>query len=346
MQKEKLTVGIIGFGLSGRYLIAPYLMVNPNFQLKTVVQHTQSTASDIYPSVKSEKNFDAMLNDRDIDLVVVSSPNGTHFDYARRALLAGKHVLVEKPMAGTAAEAQILIDFAERQSKVLSVYQNRRFDGDFQTVQKVINSGILGDIIGCELRFDRWAPNPNPKKWKEIASLGTGVLYDLGAHILDQALVLFGVPKSYTGHTMIQRENTTIDDAFELRLDYGKMNVNLRASLLVREPTPRYRINGTRGSFVKYGIDPQEDQLKAGMTPDMKGFGADTPQYFGHLNTDIDGLCVNGRVETMVGNFGLLLQNLYDTIVDGKELFVKPELVLEQIKIMEAVKKGRVLNHD
>ena len=346
MQKEKLTVGIIGFGLSGRYLIAPYLMVNPNFQLKTVVQHTQSTASDIYPSVKSEKNFDAMLNDRDIDLVVVSSPNGTHFDYARRALLAGKHVLVEKPMAGTAAEAQILIDFAERQSKVLSVYQNRRFDGDFQTVQKVINSGILGDIIGCELRFDRWAPNPNPKKWKEIASLGTGVLYDLGAHILDQALVLFGVPKSYTGHTMIQRENTTIDDAFELRLDYGKMNVNLRASLLVREPTPRYRINGTRGSFVKYGIDPQEDQLKAGMTPDMKGFGADTPPYYGHLNTDIDGLCVNGRVETMVGNFGLLLQNLYDTIVDGKELFVKPELVLEQIKIMEAVKKGRVLNHD
>ena len=281
-----------------------------------------------------------MLNDKDIDLVVVSSPNGTHFDYARRALLAGKHVLVEKPMAGTAAEAQILIDFAERQSKVLSVYQNRRFDGDFQTVQKVINSGILGDIIGCELRFDRWAPNPNPKKWKEIASLGTGVLYDLGAHILDQALVLFGVPKSYTGHTMIQRENTTIDDAFELRLDYGKMNVNLRASLLVREPTPRYRINGTRGSFVKYGIDPQEDQLKAGMTPDMKGFGADTPQYYGHLNTDIDGLCVNGRVETLVGNFGLLLQNLYDTIVDGKELLVKPELVLEQIKIMEAVKRG------
>ena len=346
MQKEKLTVGIIGFGLSGRYLIAPYLMVNPNFQLKTVVQHTQSTASDIYPSVKSEKNLDAMLNDRDIDLVIVSSPNGTHFDYARRALLAGKHVLVEKPMAGTAAEAQILIDFAERQNKVLSVYQNRRFDGDFQTVQKVISSGILGDIIGCEFRFDRWAPNPNPKKWKEIASLGTGVLYDLGAHILDQALVLFGVPKSYTGHTMIQRENTTIDDAFELRLDYGKMNVNLRASLLVREPTPRYRINGTRGSFVKYGIDPQEDQLKAGMTPDMKGFGADTPQYYGHLNTDIDGLRVDGRVETMVGNFGLLLQNLYDTIIDGKELFVKPELVLEQIKIMEAVKKRRVLNQD
>ena len=341
MQKEKLNVGIIGFGLSGRYLMAPYLMVNPNFQLKTVVQHTQSTASEIYPSVKSERNLDAMLNDKDIDLVVVSSPNGTHFDYARRALLAGKHVLVEKPMAGSAAEAQILIDFAERQGKVLSVYQNRRFDGDFQTVQKVISSGILGDLIGCEFRFDRWAPNPNPKKWKEIASLGTGVLYDLGAHILDQALVLFGVPKSYTGHTMIQRENTTIDDAFELRLDYGKMNVNLRASLLVREPTPRYRINGTRGSFVKYGIDPQEDQLKAGMMPDMKGFGADSPLYYGHLNMDMDGLRVEGRVETMVGNFGLLLQNLYDTIVDGKDLFVKPELVLEQIKIMEAVKKKR-----
>ncbi len=340
MQNKKLNVGLIGFGLSGRYLIAPYLAVNPNFQLKTVVQQSASTASELYPSVKSEKNIDAMLADKDIHLVIISSPNPTHFDYARRSLLAGKHVLIEKPMASTAAEAEILIDFAERQGKILSVYQNRRFDGDFQTVQKIIKSGLLGDILNYEARFDRWAPLANPKKWKETPSLVTGVLYDLGAHILDQALVLFGVPKSFSGQVMTQRENTVIDDAFDLRLDYGKMQVSLKASLLVREPTPRYRVNGKHGSFVKYGIDPQEDQLKAGMTPDMKGFGEDNPAFYGTLNTDLNGLHLQGTVETLTGNFGLLLQNLYETIVDGAELSVKPELIVEQIKIMEAVKKG------
>ena len=338
---KTLNVGLIGFGLSGRYLIAPFLMVNPNFRLKTVVQQSASTASEIYPSVKSVKNINDILTDKDIDLVIVSSPNETHFDYARKSLLAGKHVLIEKPMASTVAECEILMDLAKRQGKVLSVYQNRRFDGDFQTVKKVIKNQLVGDILNCEFRFDRWSPNANPKKWKETPSLVTGVLYDLGAHILDQALVLFGKPKSFRGQVMTQRENTTIDDAFDLRLDYGRFQVTLKASLLVREPTPRYMVHGTRGSFVKYGIDPQEDMLKAGMTPDMKGFGEDKPEFYGILNTDINGLHVQGRIETMAGNFGLLFQNLYETIVNDAELAVKPELVLEQIRIMEAIKKNR-----
>jgi scyllo-inositol 2-dehydrogenase (NADP+) len=338
---KQLNVGLIGFGLSGRLLVAPFLMANPNFSLKTVVQNTASTASEIYPSVKSVKNINDVLSDADIDLVIVSSPNETHFDYARKSLLAGKHVLIEKPMSATVAECEILMDLAQRQGKVLSVYQNRRFDGDFQTVQKVIKDGLLGDILNCEFRFDRWAPNANPKKWKEVPSLVTGVLYDLGAHILDQALVLFGKPNSFKGKVMTQRENTTIDDAFDLRLDYGRFNVNLKASLLVREPTPRYMVHGTQGSFVKYGIDPQEDMLKAGMLPTDKGFGEDTPQYFGTLNTDMNGLHFQGKIETMAGNFGLLFQNLYEAIANGGELAVKPELIVEQIRIMEAIKKGR-----
>lgn len=343
---KTINVGLIGFGLSGRYLIAPFLMVNPNFRLKAVVQPRAvgaSAASEIYPSVKSVKNIDDVLTDKDIDLVIVSSPNETHFDYARKSLLAGKHVLIEKPMASTVAECEILMDLAERQGKVLSVYQNRRFDGDFQTVKKVIKNRLVGDILNCEFRFDRWSPNANPKKWKETPSLVTGVLYDLGAHILDQALVLFGKPKSFRGQVMTQRENTTIDDAFDLRLDYGRFKVTLKASLLVREPTPRYMVHGTQGSFVKYGIDPQEDMLKAGMTPDMKGFGEDKPEFYGILNTDLNGLHIQGRIETMAGNFGLLFQNLYETIVNDAELAIKPELILEQIRIMEAVKKGKSL---
>ncbi len=338
---KTLNVGLIGFGLSGRYLIAPFLMTNPNFRLKTVVQQKAATASEIYPSVKSVKNLDDVINDKDIDLVVVSSPNETHFDYARRSLLAGKHVLVEKPMAATVAECEILMDLAAKQGKVLSVYQNRRFDGDFQTVQQVIKDGLVGEVLNYEARFDRWSPNANPKKWKEIPSLATGVLYDLGAHILDQTLVLFGTPKSFSGQVMTQRENTSIDDAFDLRLDYGRFQVSLKASLLVREPTPRYRINGTHGSFVKYGIDPQEDMLKAGMAPTDKGFGEEDPAFYGTLNTDLNGLHVQGKIATKAGNFGLLFQNLYETIVNGGELSVKPELVIEQIRIMEAIKKGK-----
>ena len=336
-----LNVGLIGFGLSGKTLIAPFLMANPNYRLKTVVQQTASTASEIYPSVKSVKNLNDVLTDDDIDLVIVSSPNETHFDYARKSLLAGKHVLIEKPMSGTVAECEILIDLAERQGKVLSVYQNRRFDGDFQTVQKVIKNGLVGDVLNCEFRFDRWQPNANPKKWKEIPSASNGILYDLGAHILDQALVLFGKPKSFSGQVMIQRENTTIDDAFDVRLNYGHFNVNLKASLLVREPTARYMIHGTHGSFVKYGIDPQEDMLKAGMQPTDKGFGEDNPAFYGTLNTHKDGLHFQGKIETLAGNFGLLFQNLYEAIVNDGELAVKPELILEQIRIMEAVKKGK-----
>ena len=341
MQNKKLNIGLVGFGLSGRYLISPFLMVNPNFNLKTVVQNTASTASEIYPSVKSVKNLDDVLTDKDIDLVILSSPNETHFNYARRSLLAGKHVLVEKPMASTVAECEILMDLAAKQGKVLSVYQNRRFDGDFQTVQQVIKDGLVGEVLNYEARFDRWQPNANPKKWKEVPSLVTGVLYDLGAHILDQALVLFGTPKSFDGQVMTQRENTTIDDAFDLRLDYGRFQVSLKASLLVREPSPRYRINGTNGSFVKYGIDPQEDMLKAGMSPDAKGFGDEDPTNYGTLNTDLNGLHVQGKITTKAGNFGLLFQNLYETIVNGGELAVKPEQVIEQIRIMEAVKKGK-----
>ena len=344
MSKKNLNVGLIGYGLSGRFLIAPFLTVHPNFRLATIVQRHEPTALETYPSVKIAKSLDELLADATIDLVVVSSPNETHYDYTRRSLEAGKHVLVEKPMAATADEAEILIALAKKQGKILSVYQNRRFDGDFRTVRQVIESGLLGDILTYEAHFDRWQPNLNPKKWKEIASPMTGVLYDLGAHLIDQAVVLFGKPSHFDGKTMTQRANSDIDDAFDLRLDYGKTQVTLKASLLAREPTPRYIVHGSRGSFVKYGIDPQEDQLKSGLLPTAAGFGADNAALFGTLNTDIGGLHFQGKIETLLGNYGLLFENLYAAIADGAELLVKPEQVLEQILIMERVKELKIKN--
>ena len=332
-----LNVALIGFGLSGRFLQAPFFEANLNFNLKTIVSNTQNP-KDFFPSAEIARSLDEVLADTDIDLVSICSPNATHFEYAKRSLLAGKHVLVEKPFTATVEEAEELILLSQKQGKILSVFQNRRFDSDFLTVKKLINGNLLGEIHSFEIYFNRFKPVLNPKKWKETVGAGSGIIYDLGSHIIDQIIVLFGKPKSVWGQTFMQRENSEIDDAFDIKLDYGKLKVNLKSSLLVREDTPRYIIHGTNGSFIKYGIDEQEDHLKMGMKPTDGCFGIESVKNSGVLNTEINGLIFKGTVETEKGNWELLFQNLHDAIVDGKELLIKPEEVLEQIRIIEQVK--------
>jgi scyllo-inositol 2-dehydrogenase (NADP+) len=331
-----LNVALVGFGLSGRYLQAPFFIANPNFNLKTVVTVSQNPQL-VYPSVQAAKSLDEVLSDTEIDLVSICTPSHTHFDYAKQCLLAGKHVLVEKPFTATAAEAEELISLAKKQGKVLSIFQNRRFDSDFMTVKKVVENQLLGDLVAFEIHFDRHKPILNPKRWKEAVTPANGILYDLGAHIIDQTIVLFGKPNSVVGDTFIQREGSEIDDAFHIRLDYGKLKVILKSSLLVREEGPRYILHGTKGSFVKYGLDVQEDHLKAGLMPRMEGFGVESSEKWGILNTEINGQHFRGHIETEVGNWDFLFQNLYEAIAEGKELLVKPEEVLEQIKIIEIV---------
>lgn len=331
-----LNVAIIGFGLSGRYLQAPFFKANPNFNLKTIV--TSQDAKSIFPNVAIAQNLEQVLADETIDLVSICSPNATHFEYAKRTLLAGKHVLVEKPFTATVAEAEELMALSQKQGKILSVFQNRRFDSDFLTVQSVIKSGFLGKIINFEIHFNRYKPILNPKKWKEMVAPASGIIYDLGSHIIDQAVALFGTPQNVWGQTFTQREHSEIDDAFDIKLDYGDLKVSLRSSLLVREDSPRYIIHGTKGSFVKHGIDVQEDHLKAGILPTDAHFGIEPATNSGILSTEMNGISFRGNVETMKGNWALLFQNLHDAIVNDKELFIKPEEVLEQIRIIEQVK--------
>lgn len=332
-----LNVALVGFGLSGRYLQAPFFLANPNFNLKTIVSASQNP-QDIYSSVKVARSLEEVLADSEIDLVSIASPNETHFGHAKKCLLAGKHVLVEKPFTATVAEAEELIALSEKQGKIISIFQNRRFDSDFMTVKKVIENKLLGDLLAFEIHFDRHKPILNPKKWKETAGAGSGIIYDLGAHIIDQAIVLFGTPNSVSGETFTQREGSSIDDAFHIRLDYGKLKVTLKSSLLVREEGPRYILHGTKGSFIKYGLDVQEDHLKAGLMPRMEGFGVEPKQNWGVLNTEINGQHFKGHIETEVGNWDFLFQNLYEAIAEGKDLLIKPEQIVEQLKIIEAVK--------
>jgi scyllo-inositol 2-dehydrogenase (NADP+) len=334
-----LNVAIVGFGLSGRTLQAPFFLTNPNFRLKTIVSNNQNPTA-VYPTVQKATSLDAVLADDEIDLVSIASPNNTHFEYAQKCLLAGKHILVEKPFTATAKQAEILISLAKKQKKHLFVFQNRRFDSDFLTVKHIVDTGLLGELISFEAHFNRFKPLLNPKKWKEIADPSNGILYDLGSHITDQVVGLFGGPLSISGETFTQREHSEVDDAFDVRLDYGRLKVTLKSSLLVREDSPRYILQGTKGSFVKYGIDIQEDQLKAGMMPNDANFGAEPSENQGLINAEINGIGIRGKVETKVGAWHLLFQNIHDVIVLGKEPLIKLEEVLEQIKILEKVKQG------
>ncbi len=334
---NKINVAIVGFGLSGRYLQAPFFETNPEFQLKTVVT-SQHALHETYPHVEKAGSLAEVLSDASIDLVSIASPNDTHYAYAQQCLLAGKHVLAEKPFTATVKEAEALVALAEKQQRQLFVFQNRRFDSDFLTVKKVIESGNLGELLRFEARYDRYKPLLNAKKWKETPCSNNGILYDLGSHLIDQAVALFGAPGAVWGETYTQRDGSAIDDAFDLRLDYGRLKVQLSSSLLMREPTPRYMVQGTKGTFVKYGIDAQEDHLKAGMLPGDVGFGVESAEFQGILNTEAIGLAFRGKVETLPGNWKALFQNIADVLLRGEQKAIQLEQVLAQIRVIESVR--------
>lgn len=333
---NKINVALIGFGLSGRYLQAPFFETDPAFCLKKILT-TNQQVGEIFPAATQITALSEAIEDASIDLVSICTPSATHYDYARQCLLAGKHVLVEKPFTATSAEATLLIELAQEQQKHLFVFQNRRFDSDFLTVRRVIENGWLGDLLRFEAHYDRFKPVLNPKKWKETPAPANGILYDLGAHIIDQSIALFGAPHAVWGETYIQRENSEIEDAFDIRLDYGKLKVHLSSSLMVREPLPRYVLHGTKGSFVKYGIDVQEDHLKAGLMPGSPGFGVETAEYCGILNTELNGLVVRGPVETLPGNWQALFQNIAAVLMHNTPPAIQMTEILTQMQVIEQV---------
>ena len=332
-----INVGLVGFGLSGRYLQAPFFETIPDFHLKTVAT-SQPSLFEVYPHVARAKSLEDILSDPEIDLVSLCTPNETHFDYAVKSLEAGKHVLVEKPFTSTVGEAKKLVALAKKTGKQLFVFQNRRFDSDFMTLQKVVQNGWLGDPLRLEIRFDRHKPILNPKKWKETPGPGSGILYDLGSHIIDQAITLFGKPSSVWGEVYTQRKHSDIDDAFDIRLDYGKLKVQLSSSLLVREPTPRYVLQGRNGSFVKYGLDVQEDHLKAGMLPNQDGFGVESKEFQALLHAEFDGVPFRGHIETATGNWNALFENMADVILRDGKMAIPLEEIVWQLEVIEQVK--------
>jgi len=334
-----INVGIVGFGLSGRYLQAPFFLTNPQYNLVKIVT-SRELPPHIFVDTLRVDSIDDLLADKSIDLISICSPGSTHFDYAVRALEAGKHVMVEKPVTARPAEAETLFELARKKGKVLNVFQNRRYDSDFQTVKKVIESGILGEILSYEAHFDRYKPVLNAKAWKEAPDATTGILYDLGAHLVDQAICLFGKPACISGETFTQRANSAIDDAFQLYMDFGKVKVTLKSGLLVKDPGPKYVVHGTLGSYTKYGMDVQEDHLVSGLYPVQPGFGQEPASDNGRIRTLTHGLEIQGTVETLPGNWARLFDDLAEAIRSGKGPEIQPWQIVEQIRILDAVKSA------
>jgi scyllo-inositol 2-dehydrogenase (NADP+) len=306
---QSIPVGLIGYGLGGSIFHAPLIKTVPGLRLAAIVTSQRDRVEKDLPGVPVVATTPELLSDPEIKLVVVASPSPTHFDVARAALQAGKNVVIDKPFAATVQEAQYLIDLAGAEGLFLSVYQNRRWDGDFLTVKKLIQDGSLGEIFHYEAHFDRFRLDIRPG-WRETGGRGSGILYDLGAHLIDQAIHLFGLPHSVTADVFAQRHGAVAPDYFHLVLEYGKMRTILHGATMVKSPGPHFAVHGDKGSFVKYGMDPQEDALKAGQRPGDHGWGVDDTENQGEF-VPVEGM--KCRIETLVGGY----ENFYKLVADA-----------------------------
>ncbi len=273
-------VAIVGYGSAGRVFHAPLVSGVPGLELHCIVSSKPDAVRADWPDVAVVAQAAQAFADPLVDVVVIATSNESHFSLARDALIAGKHVVVDKPCTVTLEQTTELLALAAAKGLVFTVFQNRRFDADFLSLQEVLASGVLGRIVHFESHFDRYRPVV-PERWREQALPGSGLWFDLGAHLVDQALVLFGMPQSISVDTACQRDGALVNDYFHTQLRYSQhpgLRVILHASALVGALGPRFAVHGTLGSFVKYGLDTQEDALKAGGRPHvdtLDAWGAD-----------------------------------------------------------------------
>ena len=305
------------------------------------MERSGNTALERYPSIKIAKSIEDVLVDPDIELVIIASPNTTHFPFAKAALLAGKHVVVEKPFTNTLEEAAELVALAKSSGKICSVFHNRRYVADFLTMKKILDDRLLGEPREFFAHYDRYRPDPRTYGlWREEMLPGSGVFYDLGPHLIDQALVLFGKPKAITADIRKMKSYSKVDDYFDVKLEFNNLIVTLHSSMLVREMGPRYMIHGTKGSFIKNGEDPQEEMLKAGVIPIGPDWGKEAPENFGLLHTEIDGTVVRKIYPSLQGSFGYYYDNLFQTIRNQAPLQEKAEDGYEVIKLIQLAFKS------
>lgn len=333
---SSINTAITSFGMSGLVFHGPALKVNPGFNVVSVLERSKNISKQMFPDVRIDRSFDEILNNEAIELVIINTPDKFHYEMARLALLKGKHIVVEKPVTLKSKQAEELVQIAREKDLVFTVYQNRRWDGDFRTVQKVLAENKLGRLIEFESHYDRYRTFITPDTWKEEGGEFAGVLYNLGSHMVDQVYVLFGKPLAVTAHLKIVRTGGVVTDYYDIRLEYKGFSAIVKCSYLVKNPGPRYSIYGEFGTFHKWGIDPQEELLKAGNLPIGNDWGKEPESEWGTIVYQENGIDFNEKIETLPGNYNLFYNNVFDAIRNGADLLVRPEDAVEVLKIVEA----------
>src|SRR5712664_4137451 len=330
-----IEVALIGFGLAGRAFHAPVIRAVPGLHLAAILQRSGGEAAEKYPDVRSVRGVEELLAIPEVRLVVIATPNETHYPFARRCLEAGRDVVVDKPFTTTLEEAVSLVEIAKKHNRLLTVYQNRRYDGDFQAIRQLVEAGTLGRIVRFETTYDRYRPKLKPGAWRETSRLGSGILFDIAPHLIDHALVLFGLPEAVTADVRIERENAVADDAFDITLHYSNgLRAVLRSSILAAAPRPRFVVLGTQSSFVKQSFDPQETNLRHGNIPADTSWGYEPEENWGVLTIPSGDAFEHRRIPSASCDYRDYYANVRDAILGLAELAVTPEWSLDVMRLL------------
>ncbi len=336
--KKTITAGLLAYGMSGKVFHAPFLDTHEGFSLKAVVERSKKNAINDYPQITSYNSVDELLNDEEIELVIVNTPNNLHYEHSKAALQKGKNILVEKPFTATSAQAKELYKLADEVNKQIIFYQNRRWDSDFTSVKKVLASGKLGKLNEMHLRYDRYRNVIGPKAFKEQAIEASGLIYDLGPHLLDQVISIFGKPLNYHKILGKNRVGTAVDDYFSIQLTYpDSIFVFVTSSMLVVNPQAAFVLHGVNGSFIKQRADIQEEQLLAGMKLNDEGYGVELNGNEGILTTiDAEGNKTKEVIPSELGSYLPLFDAAYLALNHEKPYPVTREDIITQLEILES----------
>lgn len=348
---QPIRTAVLGYGFAGRIFHSPFVFAVPGLELSAIVQRHGDNAATDYPKARILRSVEEAFADPAIDLIVVGTPNDSHFELAKAALEAGKHVVIDKPFATTSAEARALITLAEKQGKVLAPFHNRRFDGEFVTLRKLLAEGTLGRVTQVISHYDRFRPVQRTGTWKEAGGAANGLLFDLGPHLMDQALALYGPPQFITASVRTDRDVSSIEDAFDIVLEYAGtgrdgsrgLRYECSSTMIGAEPAPRFRVHGTHGSFLKPTIDAQEAALLAGERPPQMGsaeeWKRDPEGSWGTLaiapNPADPTQIVRTKVQTELGDYRKFYASVRDAILGVSPLAIPAEDAYRTIKLLE-----------
>jgi scyllo-inositol 2-dehydrogenase (NADP+) len=342
-----IKTGICSYGMSGRLFHAPFVQNHPGYELTAIVERHNNDSRERYPESKLYRSVEELIADDSIQLIIVNTPTHLHYENAKAALQAGKNLVIEKPFTVKVKEAEEIASLAEKQNLVLSIYQNRRYDGDYHAVKNVIEKKLLGELREVEIRYDRYRPSFGGKPHKEGNLPGAGIIYDLSPHLVDQALQLFGWPQALFADVWKMRDDVVPPDYFELLFYYPKMRVRLKATCIARETVPAYMLHGMKGSFLQQRSDLQEQQLNAGAVPSLESWCPPPAEPDGLLHTEINGEVIRSHLTSIPGNYMGYYDDLYKALTGQAPNPVPAEDGIKTIRIIEAAlqsaAEGRVV---